>query len=133
MSEYFIQFDKNNNLFTRFDSDPSYLPHPAGTVEVSEDLFWQTISERDGIWKRDPSTGEISKHPFPPQTDEQLSALAKIQRDNLLKESDWVGLRSNESGQPIPKEWLKYRQDLRDITKQSGFPKTIEWPTIPTT
>jgi hypothetical protein len=27
--------------------------------------------------------------------------------------------------------WLKYRQDLRDLTKQSGFPDNIKWPEQP--
>lgn len=29
-------------------------------------------------------------------------------------------------------EWLKYRQDLLDITTQTGFPFNVIWPKVPT-
>ena len=57
---------------------------------------------------------------------------AKAKRDELLKASDWVTLRSADTGQPIPPEWSAYRAALRDITTQSGYPTTIEWPEAPT-
>jgi len=52
-------------------------------------------------------------------------------RNNLLSDTDWVVVKHNELGTPIPQEWLDYRQALRDITEQSGFPDNVEWPTAP--
>ena len=56
---------------------------------------------------------------------------ARAKRDRFLTETDWVVVKHNELGTPIPQEWLDYRQELRDITEQSGFPDNVEWPTAP--
>jgi len=37
-----------------------------------------------------------------------------------------------DTGNPVPTEWQTYRQALRDITEQTGFPENIEWPQEPT-
>jgi hypothetical protein len=56
-----------------------------------------------------------------------LSAFSK--RGNLLANSDWTQLPD------VPEEtrlkWQEYRQALRDITLQEGFPENIIWPTKP--
>jgi hypothetical protein len=52
-------------------------------------------------------------------------------RDGLLKESDWVTLRSMDHGQPIDVNWKQYREDLRNVSDQEGFPFNITWPTKP--
>ena len=52
------------------------------------------------------------------------------QRNRLLSATDWVILRAQDQGTPVPPEWLAYRQALRDITDQ-GDPLTITWPTPP--
>lgn len=62
----YIQFNDHNELNARYASEIHGANIPADAVEVPEELFWQTINETDGIWKRDPQTGEITKHPFPP-------------------------------------------------------------------
>ena len=62
---------------------------------------------------------------------ERLDQTIRMQRDRLLTDTDWVVVKHNELGTPIPQEWLDYRQALRDITEQSGFPDNVEWPTAP--
>lgn len=52
-------------------------------------------------------------------------------RDELLTASDWVVLRSQETGEPVPVSWAEYRQGLRDITEQADFPLNIIWPEQP--
>jgi len=50
------------------------------------------------------------------------------QRGEKLKDSDWTQV----ADAPVDKAaWATYRQALRDVTAQSGFPWTIDWPTIP--
>jgi len=56
---------------------------------------------------------------------------ARSLRNNLLVETDWIVIKSYERGQNIPAEWELYRQALRDITSQAGFPYSVEWPTKP--
>lgn len=49
-------------------------------------------------------------------------------RDQLLKETDWTQIKDV----PVDQEaYAIYRQELRDITKQEGFPFDIVWPTAP--
>ena len=48
-------------------------------------------------------------------------------RDGLLKETDLWGLADYPSSQAQ----LDYRQALRDITDQAGFPENTTWPTKP--
>ena len=63
--------------------------------------------------------------------EEQPKKEVRTTRDRLLTETDWVVVKHNELGTPIPQEWLDYRQALRDITEQSGFPDNVEWPQEP--
>jgi hypothetical protein len=52
----------------------------------------------------------------------------RIQRDNLLSACDWTQL----SDAPVNKaSWAAYRQLLRDIPKQTGFPNSVMWPSEP--
>jgi hypothetical protein len=49
-------------------------------------------------------------------------------RDQLLKDSDWTQV----ADAPVDKAvWATYRQALRDVTTQTGFPWTITWPDAP--
>jgi hypothetical protein len=70
-----------------------------------------------------------TKQWFDPRTNETQSILVKSQRNMLLAASDWtqftdVFLANKE-------EWAVYRQGLRDITIQSGYPFNVVWPTKP--
>ena len=62
---------------------------------------------------------------------EQPAKEARAKRDRLLTESDWVTIRATDTGDPVPTEWQTYRQALRDIPEQTGFPEEIEWPQEP--
>jgi len=55
------------------------------------------------------------------------SARVRAKRNRLLQDTDWMAL----SDSTMTTEWASYRQALRDITSQGGFPYTIEWPTKP--
>jgi hypothetical protein len=52
---------------------------------------------------------------------------ARYARDKLLQYSDMWGL----ADYPATADQLAYRQALRDITAQAGFPNEVVWPTKP--
>lgn len=52
-------------------------------------------------------------------------------RNNLLYASDWTQIPNNPLSPEKQQEWEQYRQQLRDITQQSGYPFNIIWPTQP--
>ena len=56
----------------------------------------------------------------------------RASRDRLLADSDWVVTKSVEAGVAVPIEWATYRQALRDVPQQEGFPQNVIWPTKPT-
>jgi hypothetical protein len=59
---------------------------------------------------------------------EELSKNARQKRKQLLLESDWTQV----ADAPVDKlAWATYRQQLRDITLQEGFPLSITWPEAP--
>ena len=53
---------------------------------------------------------------------------ARSSRNEKLKESDWTQVIDSPVDQTV---WATYRQALRDVTAQEGFPWTIIWPTQP--
>lgn len=65
------------------------------------------------------------------QKDTEFAKAARDTRDRLLAECDWMVVKSLESGQAVPSEWATYRQALRDLPQQAGFPTSINWPVKP--
>lgn len=57
----------------------------------------------------------------------------KYERDQLLAESDWTELvgAANRLGAETYAKWQSYRQQLRDITNQEGYPLDVVWPVKP--
>jgi hypothetical protein len=60
---------------------------------------------------------------------EKTEKHAKNIRNSLLAKSDWT--QAKDIPKNISEKWLSYRQHLRDVTQQSGFPITIDWGTPP--
>ena len=73
---------------------------------------------------------EVEQHlnppPVPPTAEE-----VRAQRDSLLLKTDWIVVRAQEVGDEIPEGWSQYRQALRDIPEQIGFPADVQWPDPP--
>lgn len=55
----------------------------------------------------------------------------RIPRDNLLKETDWTQMP--DIPEHIREPYKEYRQKLRDIPQQKGFPHAVIWPKEPNT
>jgi len=58
---------------------------------------------------------------------EEAEANVRRKRDQLISETDWTAL----SDTTMSAEMTSYRQALRDITAQEGFPYSVVWPTKP--
>lgn len=59
----------------------------------------------------------------------------RSRRNRLLQESDWTDTASAPArlGSTLYDQWQTYRQALRDITSQPGFPFEVVWPAPPGT
>jgi hypothetical protein len=97
------------------------------------DLIAQTLTpgelvQQDGNWAQtwnvtDATTEEVE------QRTEQQAAQVRAERNALLAASDWTQLADSTVDKAA---WAAYRQALRDISGQEGFPWTIVWPKAPT-
>ena len=62
------------------------------------------------------------------QKDADQAKLVRDDRNKRLTETDWTQV----ADAPVDKAaWATYRQALRDIPSQAGFPWDIQWPTQP--
>ena len=65
------------------------------------------------------------------QKDAEQAKAVREQRSQKLKDTDWTVIKALESNTPQNFDMAAYRQALRDITSQAGFPWTVQWPTQP--
>jgi len=107
--------------------------------------YWQTLStpSAEVLASYPDGTAEIPLKPgdyyewsgsewvYTPNLKE-LSAIAVSRRNQLLVESDWTQLPDARVAMGAEKaaEWDTYRQALRDVPEQPGFPENIEWPSL---
>ena len=88
------------------------------------------IGFRDGVelvngkWFTKYSVADLDDDAIAAKDAEQAKAV-RTQRNQLLAESDWTQL----ADAPVDKTtWSVYRQSLRDISSQKGFPWDVVWP-----
>lgn len=62
------------------------------------------------------------------QKDAEQAAAIRSQRNDKLAACDWTQLADSTADKPA---WAVYRQSLRDITAQAGFPWNVTWPVEP--
>ena len=102
---------------------------PADAVEIAE-AEHAALIEGQSHGKRiasDANGRPILQDP-PPLTVEELAANARAERDALLTACDWTQVADAPVDQAA---WCAYRQALRDVPEQAGFPTEIIWPVKP--
>jgi hypothetical protein len=91
-------------------------------------FFAQTYTYVDGVWA-------IGNQEFYDAAYEGLSRQAgdqiKVKRDELLYASDWTQIPNNPLTTQAQEAWATYRQELRDVTAQSGYPFNVTFPIAP--
>ena len=89
---------------------------------VEQDMFKDTTNQAG-----EAVTKEEQEAAYQAQLDASSAASVRSRRDGLLAETDWKGL----SDVTMSSDWATYRQALRDVPSQSGFPHDITWPEKP--
>lgn len=99
------------------------------TIEVASlDFIPNLIEATEGGIGWDYVDGILIPPPQPQIPESVLAEMARMQRNGLLAASDWTQV----ADAPVDKAaWATYRQALRDITAQEGFPHNVVWPTSP--
>lgn len=122
-----IYYSKLNNGF--YDSD-IHTVMPEDVIEIPV-AYHQALIDGQATGQLISSNEE--GYPIlidqPAISNDQLAVSIRAQRNALLKETDWVVLRAYEKDEIVPEAYADYRKALRDITLQSTFPASVEWPT----
>jgi len=91
--------------------------------------FRDGVQEIDGQWYTKYSVADIDDEAKTAKDAEQAKSVRE-QRDTKLKDTDWTQV----ADAPVDKaSWATYRQALRDLPKETGFPSDMTWPTEPET
>ena len=88
---------------------------------VERDMFSDTTE--DGVT----TTKAEHEAAYQARLDAEAAANVRSQRDQKLKDTDWMGM----SDVTMSADWATYRQALRDVPTQEGFPHTVTWPEEP--
>jgi hypothetical protein len=95
--------------YTNYVLGPIFTDTPATETEPAK-----TAAENEAEYKA--------------RKDAEQAANVRTQRTTMLKDCDWTQIADSTADKTA---WATYRQALRDITAQSGFPWTITWPDAP--
>jgi hypothetical protein len=93
---------------------------------VERDMFADYVDE-DGVTVTKASQEEA----YTARKDAEAATAARATRDGLIASCDWMAIKAFEGGTTVSTEWATYRQALRDVTDQAGFPNEITWPEKP--
>jgi len=97
-------------------------------TETNKETYDMLATPFAGKWQVTPD-GFIQ---VPDRSDYDNAALVvDLQQKELLDATDWYVIKAVDTGTPIPTNWQTYRQELRDVSKQSGYPYNVVWPTPP--
>ena len=58
----------------------------------------------------------------------QQAAAVRADRNGRLAATDWTQIADSTADKPA---WAAYRQALRDVPSQAGFPQSVSWPQEP--
>jgi len=123
-----LRRDNPNTSFPKSPSDAllavwdvyPYTVQDQPTVDyMTQTVTATALTQVNGAWTQG---WEVSNLPA-----EDAGRNIRNQRDNLLQQTDWMALSDNT----MTPEWASYRQALRDVTAQEGFPFSADWPTQP--
>ena len=111
--------------YARVEHDPQ--PEPEPLKRVSENGFELLPNGHvKNLWAVRDATAEEAEA----EIDGVIEPLIE-QRLLLLRQSDWTQLADVPLSAEKKAEWNTYRQALRDITAQEGYPFNVVWPTEP--
>lgn len=126
-------------LLEQYGADPVLEGPQATTTPPYEFSYRNGVEQIDGKWYTKYSVGPVftdneqgtaaeQMAAYKAQKDAEQAASVRNTRTEKLKDCDWTQLADS----PVDKAaWATYRQALRDVTKQAGFPWTVDWPVAP--
>ena len=116
-------------LLDSFDADVIFEgPQPAAT-RYQFVARQGVIQMADGNWYRNYVAIDMSDE-AKAALDAQQASSVRAERNRRLADTDWMVVKVLEAGQPQDFSVAVYRQALRDVPSQPGFPWDIIWPEV---
>ncbi len=122
----------------RFESDIVFEGPQATGGTVYQYSQRDGVEQLDGKWYTKYILGPVftdgettaaeQEAAYKAQKDAEQAANIRRQRTEMLNDCDWTQIADSTADKAT---WATYRQALRDITAQAGFPWEITWPTQP--
>ena len=146
-----VAIDKLTNI-VKYTSIPSILPENISELDNDELFFKISELEVSILLNSYYNNNEFKQLPEKPsnyhiwnlETEQweepenyqqllfnEAAGKVKLERQRLLATTDWTDTVSASTRLENYNAWQSYRQQLRDITKQEGYPFNVVWPTQP--
>lgn len=74
---------------------------------------------------------EEEYNPEDEMTDEELASRVRMRRNSMISHTDFYVQPDYPSDSEGLEAVKAYRQALRDVPEQSGFPRNVQWPAMP--
>lgn len=105
-------------------TDKEFAENVLNLGEPIAELTEQEWNEAEGLARM--LGGELILGKTQAEKDEEKAQEIRAKRDRLLSQTDWTQTVDN----PLAgdEDITAYRQALRDIPEQTGFPWNVEWP-----
>lgn len=101
-----------------------YTPEAAVWCNESGKAYIKEIEPQDGVRRF-----QIVAVPAP--TLDELESRVRAKRNMKIAETDYYMMADYPSNPQNLEELKVYRQALRDVPKQEGFPRDVRWPDVP--
>lgn len=113
-------------ILDAFGADPVFNG-PQAQPSRYQTAFRDGVEQVNGKWYTKYSVADMGDE-AKTALDEQQAASIRSERSRRLAESDWTQVEDS----PVDKAaWAAYRQALRDVPTQAGFPWDVDWPSQP--
>ena len=141
-----LRKDNPNTSFPSRISDETLASYGVYAVTVAAEPTYDPSTHKlergalpvdvNGVWLLPCNVVPLSADEIA-ERDAAAGSKVRDERDRRLAASDWIIIRETERaaadglGLQVPIVWLNYRQALRDIPSQAGFPHNVTWPSEP--
>lgn len=123
--------DNPNTSFPKVISDETlaefsvYRVSPTSPPQIDNRTHYVTqwVELVNGTWLQTWNIQQLDE--------EQAAANVRSYRDRLLQESDWTQLADSPLNADAKMAWALYRETLRMVPQQAGFPWDVQWPPVP--
>jgi hypothetical protein len=100
---------------------------PMPEVDYTKNVEQTFPVQEEGSWVQTWKIVAAGEQEIVERTNQQ-GDLVRSERNAKLSACDWTQLPDA----PVNKDaWAEYRQNLRDVTQQAGFPWNVVWPQPP--